>query len=197
MFGGSAGAEVIHAGSSTPRSAHGGWMNSAGHCAIILGDHATVGAGAFDTTWTGNFGGPGPAPGALVAGGHEVGTGYGQFTGAAAQSVAFRANYFHPAGGPQSAQLNLAGACTPMALERGSPGNGTWLASVSLSGTGCRRYLFSFKDAGGATVVLPEAGSYGVGGSLATCPDWDPAPPPQCSPAGPRPAPPTGLRVVP
>lgn len=195
MFGSPAGAEVIHAGVSTPRAAHSGWMNSPEHCAIILGDFGTVGTGTLGTYWSGNFAGTGSAPGTLAAGGHEVGTSFGQFTNTSAQSVAFRVNYAHPAGGPQSTQLNLDGACSPMTLERGSPGNSTWLASVSFSGAGCRRYLFSFKDASGATVVLPETGSYGVGGSLATCPDWGPTPPAQCSSVQHRPAPPTGLQV--
>jgi uncharacterized protein YkwD len=192
LFGGSAGAEAIVSGSATPRAAHDALMNSIEHCDIVLGNHGTVGTGAVGGYWTANFGAAGPAPGVLVAGGHEVGAGFGQFTSAAAQPVEFRVHYAHAGGGPQAAQLNVGGACTSMTLERGGAGNGTWRATVSLAGVGCRRYHFSFKDASGATVLLPETGSYGVGGSLATCPDWTPAAPPACAAALP---PPTNLQV--
>lgn len=195
LFGGSAGAEVIASGSATPRAAHGALMNSAEHCDIILGNYGTVGAGAVDGYWTANLGAAGPGPGVLVAGGHEVGAGFGQFTSAAAQPVEFRVNYADAGGGPQSAQLNVGGACTAMTLERGGAGNSTWRAAVSLTGTQCRRYHFAFKDASGATVVLPETGSYGVGGSLATCPDWAPTTPPACGSGQPPLPPPTNLQV--
>ncbi len=82
-----------------------------------------------------------------------------------------------------------------MTLERGSAGNSTWLAVVPLASAPCRRYQFAFKDASGATVVLPETGSYGVGGSLAACADWAPATPPACGSGQPPPSAPTNLQV--
>lgn len=187
MFGSSGSGEIIAGGYSTPRSATTGWMGSAGHCSIILGSSTSVGTGYVDGTWTGNFG-SGAVEGVLIAGGHEVGTSYRQFATSAAQDVAFRVNHYDTAGAPQSARVNVAGTCTPMTLERGTEQNGTWLATVSLSGTDCRRYQFTFKDSAGATVVLPESGSYGVGSALESCPDWDVSLPPSCDGAPQTPA---------
>ncbi len=78
-------------------------MNSTGHCSIITGNYGTVGTGWFNNTWAGNFGG-GAAPTGLIAGGHEVGTSFGQFTNSTAQDVGFRVNYYDAAGAPQAAE---------------------------------------------------------------------------------------------
>ncbi len=179
LFGTPGGGEIIARGQTSPRGAVGSWMGSNGHCEIILSSSRSVGSGWLANTWTGNFGNNGNLAGSLIAGGHEVGTA-GQFTTDAGQDVAFRVNYFNTAGAPQLANLNLDGTCSPMELERGDAGNATYLATFPLSGTQCRRYRFSFKDPAGVTVLLPETGSYGVGGALASCPDWSFAVPTDC-----------------
>ncbi len=184
-FGSSGNGEIIAGGYGSPRAAHTGWMNSAGHCGIILGGGGSVGTGWFSNTWTGNFG-SGSAMGTLIAGGHEVGTS-GQFLTSTAQNVGLRVNYFNAGGAPQSAQVNVSGTCHGMTLERGDGVNGTYLATVPLGGTTCLRYVFTFRDPAGNTVLLPETGSYGLGGSLATCADWDAASPSACGVSDPPP----------
>jgi MYXO-CTERM domain-containing protein len=174
MFGTQGSGENIAYGYSSPAQVHTGWMNSAGHCSNLLAGHGSLGVGWYNNHWTQNFGG-GSATGTLIAGGHSP-----QFSGNT--PIEFRVNYYDPAGGPPGAQINVDGACSTMALERGSPTNGTWLYTTTLSGTACRRYFFIFADAAGNTVYLPETGSYGVGGSLATCPDWEPGTPQGCGP---------------
>ena len=46
-------------------------------------------------------------------------------------------------------------------------------------GSGCHRYYFSFRDAGGTTVTYPTTGSLAIG-SGGACPDWDSARPAAC-----------------
>jgi hypothetical protein len=178
MFGSSGGGEIIAGGQGSPRSAWSAWMGSSGHCSIITGTYGTVGTGWLGNIWTGNFGGGTAPTGKLIAGGHEVAAS-GQFTNTGTSNVEFRANYYDTAG-PQTAQVNIDGVCTTMTLERGTVTNGTWLATIPLTGTGCRRYAFTFKDSTGATVMLPETGTYGVGGSLATCVDYQATAPSAC-----------------
>lgn len=182
LFGAYANGENIASG-GLPRSALTLWLNSSGHCGRILGAYGAVGTGVAGIS-TGNFADLSGSIPVLVAGGHEVGSWYGEFTSSTAADVGFRANYYHTGGGPRSATVNVDGACTPMSLERGTTGNGTWLASLALTSAQCRRYFFAFEGPSGAAVRLPETGSYGVGGSLATCPDWDAAAPAACGSSG-------------
>jgi hypothetical protein len=179
LFGMGGTGEIIARGQQSPRAAHRSWMMSAGHCAIILGSAGRIGTGWFENHWTGNFG-SGSAPTGPVAGGHEVGTSFGQFLSASPQLVEFRVNVHDPAGAPKSVTLNVAGSCNLLSLERGSGTNGTWLATLSLSGPGCRRYAFTVEDAGGTVRHLPETGSYGLGTDAAGCPDWEAAQVPAC-----------------
>lgn len=168
LFGTSANAENIAAGYGSPSAVVQGWLDSAGHCGNMLnGNYEAMGVGWDSNYWTQNLGNAVQQTG-LVAGGHEP-----QFSGGA---VSFRVNYFDPNGSPQEAQLNLDGTCFSMASERGGPNNATYLATQTLSGTACRRYQFVFRDSGGTTLFLPETGSYGVGGSLAGCPDYESTP---------------------
>jgi hypothetical protein len=179
LFGMSGTGEILAKGQKSPRAAHRSWMMSAGHCAIILGASNRVGTGWFENHWTGNFG-SGTAPTGPVAGGHEVGTAFGQFLSSTAQPVEFRVNVHEPAGAPKSVTLNVAGGCSAMTLERGSGTNGTWLSTVSLAGPECRRYAFVVEDAGGTVRRLPETGSYGLGISAAGCPEWEATQGPGC-----------------
>jgi hypothetical protein len=179
LFGMGGTGEIIAKGQKSPRAAHRSWMMSAGHCAIILGSAGRIGTGWFENHWTGNFG-SGSAPTGPVAGGHEVGTAFGQFLSNTGQPVEFRVNVHDPAGAPRSVTLNLAGSCNLLSLERGSETNGTWLATLSLSGPSCRRYVFTVEDAAGTVRRLPEAGSYGLGTDAAGCPDWEATQVPAC-----------------
>jgi hypothetical protein len=176
MFGTSPSAENIAYGYGTPRNTHNGWMNSSGHCTNILGGSTQLGVGYFATSsyYTENFGNGGTLTGSLIAGSHEP-----QQSGAA---VEFRANYYNTAGGPQEALVNVDGVCSTMTLERGTQTNGTWLNTQTLTGTTCRRYVFTFKDPSGTVVNLPETGSYGVGG--AGCADYATTAPAACSVSG-------------
>jgi len=121
--------------------------------------------------WVQDFNGGSNPTGTLLAGGHEP-----QFSGG---TVEFRVNYFDT-GAPTEAIVNVDGACSTMTRERGSTTNATYLASQSLGGTTCRRYRFEFKNPAGATVYLPEMGSYGVGGSGTVCDDWNMSTPSAC-----------------
>lgn len=77
--------------------------------------------------------------------------------------------------GPAVHQINVGGVCTNLTLTRGTQMNGAWHASVSGVGTGCHRYVFSFKDSGGNTVLYPTTGSLAIGNGSASCPDWSSA----------------------
>lgn len=180
LFGGSGQAENAAGGASDPKSVFYlwlwesdgssacGWRYTNGHRANILGSASSLGVGHDQGFWTQDFGSGAPAQ-ALVSGSHEPQQGAG--------SVEFRANWYASAA-PSDAEVDVDGACTPMAVERGSAGNASYLATLPLDGS-CHRYLFMFKDASGNTVLLPESGSYGVG-APSTCPDWQAAAPLLC-----------------
>ena len=55
LFGVVGTGEIIAKGYPSPREAHEGWMGSAGHCAIILGESLRAGTGRFEDHWTDNF----------------------------------------------------------------------------------------------------------------------------------------------
>ncbi len=78
---------------------------------------------------------------------------------------------FYDAAAPQAAEVVLDGACVALALGRGTPENGAWHADLDGVGSGCHRYYFAFRDAGGALVSYPETGSLGIG-PAATCAEW-------------------------
>lgn len=193
MFGGSGSGENIAYGYAEPRRIYYLWLwepdtnatcgfrQENGHRAnMVSGSHKSLGVGRSVTHYGQDFGGSGTPP-TLVAGGHENASNYTQFipsTGSA--NVEFRVNYYHASGAPSTAEVNVDGTCTTMTLERGIAGNATYLATIPLSGTSCHRYVFTFKDPNGQTVVLPESGSYGVGASLASCADWTSSAPQAC-----------------
>ncbi len=84
----------------------------------------------------------------------------------------FRVNWYDSAP-PNEAWVNIDGQCYPMALERGSGDNGTYLFTTETSG--CTRYYFEFRDYNDQLVAYPETGSFGIG-----CPDWEPTRPDPC-----------------
>ncbi len=187
-----AGENIAYNFSAAPRTAFDQWIfesdastacgfrSTNGHRASILSaSYNSVGCGYYSVSrqmYVQDFTNLGSATGTLISGGHDP-----QFTAAAATSINFRVNYYDTRGGPQSATLNVDGTCTSMAQERGMTNkNATWLSTVSLTGTACRRYVFEFKDPAGVVVRLPQTGTYGVGGSLATCPDYAAAAPVAC-----------------
>jgi hypothetical protein len=130
-----------------------GWRIANGHRANILGATAQLGVGKHATTWTQNFG-SGGTPDGIVGGVHYPRTG---------ATIAFRANWHRPSAAAPTARVNVDGVCHAMTLERGTAASGTYLASVSGLGSGCRRYYFTFLAAGGAEVTYPTTGAYGVG----------------------------------
>ena len=182
-FGASPSGEII-ASPSNPNQAFYLWLyepgdttsctftSANGHRWLILRSTGAVGAGVAGYS-TGDFG-SGGAPAKIPSGAH-----YPQ----QAASVALWANWYDTAG-PAAARVNVDGVCTPMTLQRGAQTNGAWSATVSGVGSGCHRYYFSFRDAGGATVTYPTTGSLAIG-SGASCPDWDGARPPACADEGP------------
>ncbi len=184
LFGATATGENIAGNFGSPRRVFYAWLHEPdsspacgprqtnGHRYNILVNGPAMGVG-HDVNDTQDFG-LGPAPlGTLIAGGHEP-----QQSGG---DVEFRVNYYDTRGPPQAALLNVDGQCVRMERERGTDTNATYLAVVNLPGNACRRYRFQFADPAGATVVLPEVGSYGVGFSEATCPDWAMAEPAACA----------------
>lgn len=194
MFAPNASAENIAYGYATPRAMHYGWFHEPdtdstcgfrtanGHRATMMSNHKSLGVGRSVTHYTQDFGSTGTLAGSLIAGGHEVGPQAIGTLGTGANNVEFRANYYDLRGAPLTAQVNVDGLCQNMTLERGSAANATYFTSMSLSGNTCRRYVFSFKDPSGTIVLLPENGSYGVGG--AGCADWVATAPQACGGGG-------------
>ncbi len=180
LFGSSARAENIARGSSSPVSTFYqwlwepdsnpacGWRTTNGHRANILGGSRSIGVGkaVSGTTWTQDFGGSG-TPSGIVSGVHYPETG---------SSIEFRANWYGTAA-PATAMVSVEGTCAPLALERGSETNGTYLATASV-GSGCTHYYFHFTDAGGADVFYPTTGSFGIGCAA----DWSTTRPAPCGP---------------
>jgi uncharacterized protein YkwD len=178
LFGGSPSGEII-ASPSDPNTSFYLWLyetgdttscqftSANGHRWLILSSTGAVGAGVAGYS-TGDFG-AGGAPTKIPSGAH-----YPQ----QAASVDAWANWYDSAG-PSFASVNVDGTCTAMTLRRGTQTNGAWSATVSGVGTGCHRYYFSFRDAGGATVTYPTTGSLAIG-TGASCPDWDSSRPAAC-----------------
>jgi hypothetical protein len=177
LFGVGAAAEVIASGQD-PNDAFYQWLHERsttsrceftganGHRWIILQHSGSVGVGIAGPS-VGDFGWTLPIP-RIPSGSHYPRQG---------PSIAVWANWYDTSG-PQLAQVNVDGVCSPMVLGRGTPTNGAWTTALSGFGTGCHRYVFRFRDAAGVTVTYPTTGSLGIGD--ASCPDWSPAPPPPC-----------------
>lgn len=81
---------------------------------------------------------------------------------------------------PAAADVVVDGACVPMQLGRGTPGNGAWMAEIDGAGSGCHRYYFVFRDADGELLSYPETGSLGIG-PAGSCADWSEARPSMAS----------------
>lgn len=76
----------------------------------------------------------------------------------------FYANYYDPAGDPQSIHVVVDGACHAMEIEIGAePGNRTYHYADGGSGQGCHEYYFVAVDASGAEARYPETGSLTTG----------------------------------
>ena len=184
LFGGSPSGEII-ASPSDPNQAFYLWLfepgdtttceftSSNGHRWLILTSTGAVGVGVAGYS-TGDFG-AGNAPSKIPSGSH-----YPQ----QAASVETWANWYDTAG-PTVASVNVDGTCRSMSLQRGTQTNGAWSATVSGVGSGCHRYYFSFRDAGGATVTYPTTGSLGIG--TTACADWDSTRPAACTAGSPAP----------
>jgi len=177
LFGAVAGGEVISS-RSDPNDAFYRWLfetastgtcqftEANGHRWLILAWRGTVGAGMAGRA-VADFSSSSPIA-KIPSGSH-----YPQ----QAASVEAWANWYDAAG-PMSAKVNVDGVCWPMALRRGSPQNGAYMATISGVATGCHRYYFSFKDSSGATVTYPTTGSLGIGD--AACTSWSSSRPPVC-----------------
>ncbi|MEO8603760.1 MAG: dockerin type I domain-containing protein [bacterium] len=195
LFGGSPSGEII-ASPSNPNQAFYLWLyeqgdttsctftSSNGHRWLILKSTGAVGAGVAGYS-TGDFG-AGSAPAKIPSGAH-----YPQ----QAASVDAWANWYDTTG-PTVAAINVDGVCTAMTLQRGTQTNGAWAATISGAGSGCHRYYFSFRDAGGATVTYPTTGSLAIGSGV-SCPDWDAARPASCVVGEESPAPSPTVSLTP
>jgi hypothetical protein len=138
-----------------------------GHRWLILNASGALGAGvAGDSTV--DFG-SGAAPGKVPSGAHDP---------RQASSLEVWTNW-HDSLGPTAAAVNVGGACTPLALARGTATNGAWTTTVSGAGSGCHRYYFEFLDSAGQSVTYPTTGSFGIG-PAGTCADWLATRPPSC-----------------
>jgi hypothetical protein len=142
---------------------------------ILNGSYGSHGAGFGGPYWTTDFG-PATSVDRVPSGAHYP---------RQAATVELWANWFDTAG-PSEAVVNVEGTCSSMALERGSATNGAWRANATGVGTGCHRYVFEFRAAGGEIVTYPTTGSFGIG-PAGSCADWDVARPAPCltSPAVP------------
>ena len=185
MFGGAANAENI-AGTSSPLLAVHMWVTepydiadcahsgpdsrgrTKGHRVNMLTRGPAIGVGASSRYLTQDFGW-GDAPAKVVAGVHYPEDG---------SALEMRASWYDGAG-PSRGWVNVDGACTEMALERGTVENGTYLANVT-TGAGCRQYYFHFQDGAGTDHFFPTTGSFGIG-----CAEpWSEARPTPCDCSG-------------
>jgi hypothetical protein len=170
LFGASPAGEII-ASPSDPNQAFYLWLYEPasskdcgftlqnGHRFLILTSGPSVGYGTVQAS-VGDFGGGG--------GTHKIPS--GSHYPRQGSEVEAWASWLDGAG-PSLAMINVDGTCSPMTLGRGKAEDGSYKATVSNAGTGCHRYYFVFKDAGGQKVTYPEAGSLGIGGD--DCADWD------------------------
>lgn len=187
MFGASSSpaGEIIAAGYGSPDAMFYGWLyeraasssctfdESNGHRYLILknedGQSAGAGyvvGGSYGTYATMDFSGTAASKPKIPSGAHYP---------EQAASVDAWANWYDTAGGPTVHQIDVDGTCTDMTLARGSLTNGAWHQTVSGVGSGCHRYVFSFADSTGKTVLYPATGSLGIGNGGASCPDWSSA----------------------
>ena len=135
-----------------------GYSGANGHRYNILTAGPDVGYGVSGYS-TGDFGGGGTAS-KVPSGSHYPRGG---------PSVDLWVNWFDSAA-PSLAQVNVAGTCSALTRARGTDVNGAWTYKAS-GLSGCTRYYFAFKDAGGATVTYPTSGSLGIGDT--SCAVWD------------------------
>jgi hypothetical protein len=128
----------------------------------ILGEsYGRMGAGYEGSYYFQDIGGGAPDH-VITAGAH--------YPDDTASDVAFRANWYDEAGGPDRAMVNIDGLCQAMDLERGTAVNGTYLYEGAVTGD-CPRYYFIFYDGAGAKLTYPDTGSFGIGGG--TCANWE------------------------
>jgi MYXO-CTERM domain-containing protein len=130
------------------------WSTAIGHRFSILNPQLThIGNGADGSYSVQDFwGGTTVTAQRIPAGAHTPKLG---------PSVQLRASWYAGAA-PKAAMVNVGGACQPMALERGTGANGTYLRAASV-GTACVDYYFWFEDASGAMVTYPTTGAFGIG----------------------------------
>ena len=174
LFGGNASGEVIASvSSSDPVTAFYLWLyepytpttcgfgTGNGHRWLLLSASGGLGAGVSGQKSTIDFGAASPSVPKIPSGSHYP---------RQASSVAVWANWYDSAA-PTEALVNVDGTTHPLTLQRGTPQNGAWSASISGVGSGCHRYYFIFQDSSGATFTYPGTGSLGIG--PAGCADWD------------------------
>lgn len=172
LFGSGASGEII-ASPSDPLSAFYLWLfepssspacsfsQTNGHRWLLLRSSGAVG-----------FGVSGYAVGDFSGGGEAYPIASGSHWPRQAASVEAWASYAGVAA-PRAARIDVDGACSSMALARGTPENGAWQALVSGVGSGCHRYFFQFEIDPGEVVTFPETGSLGIG-PAGSCADWSP-----------------------
>lgn len=192
-FGASGNGEIIAAGYSGPDATFYAWEyeqassstcgfgSTNGHRYLILtngyGQLAGGGympntgqAGMYSSYATMDFGGTATTNPKIPSGSH-----YPQ----QASSVDIWVNWYDAAG-PITHLVNIDGACTNLALSRGSQTNGAWHATITGVASGCHRYAFAFQDSHGQTVFYPSNGSLAIGNASAQCPDYSTTPPLSC-----------------
>ena len=155
----------LHEPESSPVCA---FRSTNGHRWMLLTSSGRIGFGVNGSYSVGDLGSSPASPRAVPSGAHVP---------RQAETVEFWANWYAGAG-PSAALVNVDGECTPLALRRGSATNGAWSASVGGVGSGCHRYYFLFRDAGGNAITYPETGSFGLGPE-GTCSDWEASRPPE------------------
>ena len=135
-----------------PADGHRNILNTVNRNEIGLG-YYTGSTTCWSRLYFGDIANNAPSIYTLPAGAHRPETG---------STVDFYVNYYDPGGAPQSANVVVDGACTPVSLEIGSGSNGTYHANVNV-GSGCHQYWFLVYDSAGNRVTYPEMGRVGCG----------------------------------
>jgi len=165
-------AEVGAAGYGTGWDAVGGWVTenpcesaTLAHRDTVTGDYDVVGVGegmggsCWGTYFFADFGRvDGLAIPAIPSGAFRGGFGSGELL----------ANWFHPGGDPTMIAAVVDGACTPMDVDLGMPGNATFIAPITAMDTACHEYWFIATDIDGNRVTYPEVGALTFGTGCAS-----------------------------
>jgi len=73
------------------------------------------------------------------------------------------ANWYHAGGDPATIEAVVDGACMPMEIDLGQPGNATFMATLAAVADGCHEFYVLAEDVDGNRVTYPEVGALTFG----------------------------------